>query len=384
MGRTYDAVVIGAGSFGSWAAWHLRKTGRSVLLVDAWGPAHSRASSGGESRLIRMGYGADAIYTRMAWRSLSLWHELFRRTGKQLFHRTGVLWMAREDHPNSTATRAVLTELGLPMEILTAGDLSRRYPQMRISDPGVFGILEPESGALMARRAVAAVVEDAVADGVDYLQAGVTAPRQGGRPGELRTTSGESIAAGDTVFACGPWLPKLFPELLADRIFPTRQEVFFFAPPAGSGNYGPAAMPAWIDFTEPRGPYGFPDLESRGFKLAFDEHGVPFDPDAGDRRVSDAGLAAARGFLAERFPELENAVLNESRVCQYENTFNGDFLIDRHPTVDNVWIAGGGSGHGFKHGPAVGEYLAERIGGAVGEERFKFGAPAQLRLRTVY
>ncbi|SPF45352.1 FAD dependent oxidoreductase [Candidatus Sulfopaludibacter sp. SbA4] len=379
---SYDIAVIGAGSFGSWIAWHLRRAGKSVLLVDAWSPGHARASSGGESRLIRMGYGADEIYTRMAMRSLALWRNLFRHTEQPLFQRTGVLFMARADDPHSSATGQTLRKTGAPFEIVPGGELARRYPQMRIEDPRVYGILEPESGVLMARRAVAAVVEDAVRRGVVYATEAVRGPLGNG---EVRTASGEPIRAALFIFACGPWLPKIFPGLLATRICPTRQEIFFFAPPAGDGRFAPPHFPAWIDFTDPRGPYGCPDLESRGFKLGFDRHGEAFDPDTGDRRISAAGLEEARRFLAERFPDLRDAPLTESRVCQYENTSNGDFLIDRHPEFENVWLVGGGSGHGFKHGPAVGEYVCQAIvKGGAGEPRFSFASKGERRQRTVY
>ena len=345
-GIGYDIAVIGAGAFGSWIAWHLRRAGKSVLLVDAWGPAHSRASSGGESRLIRMGYGADAIYTRMAMRSLELWQALFAAAGERLFHRTGVLWMARENDPYSAATIRTLEEAGVPFEILSTAALRRRYPQMQ-TPGGYYGIFEPQSGVLMARRAVAAVAADAVRLGAVYETRAVD-PNAG-------------PLAEVTIYACGPWLGKLFPELLGDRIRPTRQEVFFFAPPPGDTRFSPEQFPAWIDFSDPRRPYGVPDIESRGFKLALDRHGPPFDPDSGDRRPTEEGLLEARRFLAERFPDLRDAPLSEARVCQYENTSNGDFLIDRHPERRDVWLVGGGSGHGFKHGPAVGEYVAGLI-----------------------
>ena len=380
----YDIAVVGAGVFGAWTASHLHRAGQSVVLLDAWGAGHSRASSGGESRVIRMGYGADAIYTRMALRSLALWQDLAERTGQVLFHRTGVLWMAREDDPYSSATRINLEAAGVPMEIVCGPELVTRFPQMRIADSGVYGILEPKSGALMARRGVAAVVEDAAREGMACAVEAVRPP-SGGRSARVLTISGETIRAGVFVFACGPWLPKLFPRLLGKRIFPTRQEVFFFAPPAGERRFASPHLPVWIDFTDSRGPYGFPDLEQRGFKLAFDRHGAAFDPDTGDRRVSIEGLAEARRFLEERFPTLADAPLAESRVCQYENTSNGDFLIDRHPDFDNVWLVGGGSGHGFKHGPAVGESASARILKMVpGEPRFSLLAKAETENRTVY
>ena len=368
---TYDVAVIGSGAFGSWTAWHLRRAGASVLLVDAWGPAHSRASSGDESRVIRIGYGADEIYSRMAIRSLKLWRELFKRRGQKLFHQTGVLFLAREHDPYSLATRDTLQRCRVAFEWLDPSALAQRYPQMTIEEPGVCGIFEPESGALMARRAVAAVVDDAIESGVVYETRAVDAAA--------------AVDAATVVFACGPWLPTIFPGLLGRRIRTTRQEVFYFAPPAGDARFRRGAFPIWIDFGDPRGPYGFPDLESRGIKLAFDRHGIAFDPDTGDRRISAEGLREARDFLAGRFPALAGAPLTESRVCQYENSSNGDFLLDRHPEFPNVWLAGGGSGHGFKHGPAIGEYLAGRILGSAAEQpRFSLASKAEEHRRTVY
>jgi sarcosine oxidase len=385
LSTAYDVAVIGAGSFGAWTAWHLGRAGQSVLLVDAWSPGHSRSSSGGESRAIRMGYGGDAIYTRMSMRSLELWQDLFRQTGQPLFHRTGVLWMAREGDPYSAATERTLKTAGVSMEIVSGDELAHRYPQMRLSDPKVYGIFEPESGALMARRAVAAVVEDAVRHGMACTTEAVLAPSGSARQASVRTASGQAISAGAYVFACGAWLPKLFPRLLGTRIYPTRQEIFFFAPPAGDPRFAPPQWPVWIDFSDPRGPYGFPDLESRGFKVGFDRHGAAFDPDTGDRRPTAGGLEEVSRFLAERFPDLADAPLVESRVCQYENTSNGDFLIDRHPDFDNVWLAGGGSGHGFKHGPGVGEYLAAQIlGSGTVEPRFSLESKGEEQARTVY
>jgi len=377
----YDVVVIGAGVFGSWTAWHLGRAGKSVLLADAWGPGHARSSSGGESRILRLGYGADAIYTEMAWRSLAQWRDLLGRIGHSLFQQTGVLWLAREGDAYSEATHRTLERGGLPMEILPAAEITRRYPQIRLGrhDHAIF---EPEAGALLARRAVAAVVADAR---VAHATAAVEAASGSGSLAALRTLSGENIRAGTFVFACGPWLPKLFPALLGERIRPSRQEVFFFAPPAGDVRFAPPQMPVWIDFTDPRGPYGFPDLETRGCKLAFDRHGPPFDPDSGDRRIGEESVVEARAFLAERFPALADAPLAETRVCQYENTSNGDFLIDRHPDFENVWLVGGGSGHGFKHGPAVGEYVCARIldGGPV-NPRFSLATKERTENRKVF
>jgi len=236
----------------------------------------------------------------------------------------------------------------------------------------------------MARRAVAAVADFAIRNGLGYAVEAVTPPPEEIKAA-IKTASGQKIRAGNYVFACGAWLAKLFPRVLGQRIFPTRQEVFFFAPPAGDPSFSPSRLPVWFDYTDRRGPYGFPDLESRGFKLAFDRHGPHIDPDTLERRVTAEGLAEAYRYLAERFPALRDAPLTESRVCQYENTSSGDFLIDRHPDFANVWLVGGGSGHGFKHGPAVGEYVCRQIlQEGEPEPRFSLETKAVTQDRTVY
>jgi glycine/D-amino acid oxidase-like deaminating enzyme len=188
------------------------------------------------------------------------------------------------------------------------------------------------------------------------------------------------------VFACGPWLPKLFPDVLGSRFFITRQEVFFFATPPGDASFARGVMPGWVDFNEGDMFYGVPDLEARGAKVARDRHGPPIDPDAGDRLTSAEGLAEVRAYMSRRLPALARQPLEESRVCQYENTSSGDFLIDRHPRWRNVWLVGGGSGHGFKHGPAVGRYVARLLSCDSGtlEPRFGLAAKGERQHRAVH
>jgi glycine/D-amino acid oxidase-like deaminating enzyme len=202
----------------------------------------------------------------------------------------------------------------------------------------------------------------------------------------LRTTAGDTWRAERYVFACGPWLPKVFPALVGNRIFPTRQEVFFFAPERGDDRFEPSHLPGWADFNDGDIYYGFPDLESRGFKIAHDAHGVPFDPDEGDRRPTAAALDDVRAYLRRRFPALASRPMVESRVCQYENSSNGDFLIDRHPRWANVLLVGGGSGHGFKHGPAVGRYAADLLSGRLAkpEPRFSLATKGEVQRREVH
>jgi glycine/D-amino acid oxidase-like deaminating enzyme len=362
--KSYDCVVVGAGSFGAWTALRLRQAGRSVALVDARGAGNPLSSSGGASRLIRMGYGSDEIYTRWAMRSLEAWRELFARVGRpELFQPTGVLWTARSGHPHARHSLAILEKLKLPHESLSPSEMRRRYPQLHCSGD-VIAILEPGSGVLLAHRAVRAVAQEAERRGVEILSAQVTPAMP-------------PFAAGETIFACGPWLPKLFPEVVGSRIQVTRQPVFYFDAPA-------SAMPAWIDFSDPRGAYSVPPLDGQGFKLALDRHGPAFDPDTGSREATAAETAEASAFLRERFPALAGAPLVRAEVCQYESTCTGDFLIDRHPELPHVWLVGGGSGHGFKHGPAVGEYVARMLDGAAADPRFSWQSKTAAFSRTVY
>ena len=330
-----------------------------------------------------MGYGADEIYTRSALRSLQLWQELFARINQPLFHQTGVLWFAHEDDPYVVKTAETLEKIAIPFEKLTTTEVSQRYPQIGL-DRIAWAMLEPESGVLIARRAVQAVVREAIRNGVEYLQDAIAGPDGKSKLDFVSTSSGRRISAENYVFACGAWLPKIFPELLANRIHPTRQEVFFFGTPAGDQRFTAPALPTWIDFKDEA--YGLPDLEGRGIKIAIDRHGPPFDPDHGDRVSTSEGLAEVRRCLATRLPDLKDAPVTETRVCQYENTSNGDFLIDLHPDFENVWLVGGGSGHGFKHGPMVGEYVAARIEDSNEgiEPQFSLATKASEQRRAVY
>jgi len=382
--KTYDVAIVGAGVFGSWTAHFVRKSGASVALLDAYGPANSRASSGGETRVIRMGYGPDELYTRWALRSLPLWRELAARTGREIFRQTGVLWASNDADTYLRSLCGVLAQAGVDHEELKAEEIARRWPQLRFPEV-TWGVLEPQSGLLLARDAVQTLVKELVKGSVEYIPFSADAPSVSDGKLQAIQSGGESVSAGTFVFCCGPWLPKIFPELLAERIFPTRQEVFFLGAPSGSADFGPPKMPVWLHRTHADLPYALPDIEGRGFKIAFDRHGERFDPDTGSRVVGESSIARLRDYLRQHIPQLEHAPVLETRVCQYENTWNGDFLIDRHPQLENVWIAGGGSGHGFKHGPALGEYLSGRIlHGAPGEPRFSLSAKLTAQNRAVY
>ena len=373
-----DVAVIGAGVFGAWSAWHLKKAGLSVALIDQYSPGHARSSSGGESRVIRVSYGGDLLYSSMAVDSLAQWDALSQRQSQPILHKVGVLWFSADNDASAKQSLEWLRASGLGRWEGDAAALRARFPQMRFADNET-GFIETGTGALIAGRGVQAVVADARLEAV-----------RGKAESPKRLQNGIYEVAGITarslVYACGPWLPKIFPEVLGSRIFVTRQEVFHFGAAPGDTRFAAPALPVWADSNAQDFAYGFPDLEGQGFKMAFDTHGEEVDPDTQNRQVSAAGVARARAYLKTRFPDLAEAPLIHARVCQYENSSNGDFLIDRLPGHDNVWLVGGGSGHGFKHGPAVGKRVAAHIINAATpvEPRFSLATKATKQNRTVY
>ena len=372
MASQPDVVVVGAGVLGAWTAFFLRQQGTRTLLVDAWEPGHLRATSSDESRVLRCGYGERRLYTRWAWEALALWKQWQQVWGAELFHRLGVLWMHERENEFTAASLAALNEENIPVERLTLEELARRFPQISPAGIGV-AYLEPEAGALSARLAVRTVAEQFVRTGGEFQLGRVEPPadKKGSKLEEIRLADGTRLAAGSFVFACGPWLPQIFPNELGGFIRVTRQEVFYFGVPPGDSRFNAGQMPAWLLGNY----YGIPALAGRGFKMAEDEVGPPFDPTTGERVASEAVAQRVRKQLALRFPALKDAPLLEARVCQYESTADGHLLLDRHPEWENVWLVGGGSGHSFKLAPKVGSVAASAIVGTTTE------LPAELRLR---
>ena len=334
-----SATIVGAGVFGAWIGYALRQRGWTITLIEQHGPGNSRASSGGETRIIRSGYGDHAIYAQWARDALPRWLALERQAAAPLFTRTGALFVGRNESW-LRATLHTLHQQRVTAEWIDPFQLAARYSQLRFDD-AAGAVFEPDAGVLFARRAVQALVRLLVSAGATLISAKADASTL------IRNSTDDAL-----IFAAGPWLPALFPDLLGDFIVPTRQEVFFL----GASS---ADLPAWVAFDE--GIYGLPDLEHRGVKVAIDAHGAPVDPETMDRVVDANAVTRIREVLQRRLPALAEAPLLESRVCQYENTPDGHFLLDRLHGQDRVWIAGGGSGHGFKHGPSIGEYLADLI-----------------------
>ena len=353
-------AVIGAGAFGGWTALNLLRSGAKVTLLDAWGPGHSRSSSGGESRVIRHSY-SKLIYVEMAKRSLALWHEANDSWGRPLLHVSGVLHMYQADAPfNFGEDGTLMADAGVAHEILDHDMLVERYPQVNM-DGITSALYEPTAGYLLARRACQAVVDAFRNEGGEYRTAYVQPGKiSGGRMADIGLSGGGTLSADQYVFACGPWLRTLFPDVLGPHLAISRQEMFYFGTPASDPRYTNGEFPVWTDIGDTIW-YGIPGGEHRGFKVADDSHGPEHDPSTSERTVTAKGISAAAKYIGNRFPGLKGAPLIESRVCQYTNTPDGDFIADKHPQADNLWLLGGGSGHGFKHGPALGEMVAAQV-----------------------
>ncbi len=355
-------AVIGAGAFGGWTAIHLVRNAVRVTLLDAWGPGNSRASSGGETRIIRATYGPAVHYTRMAARALQLWKEHEKRWNRKLFHRSGVLWMAGgADDAFERASLDALRAAGITFAELSAAEAGQRFPQINFANVN-WCIWERESGFLPARGNCRIVLEHFLAEGGEYREVSVAPGAVEGREmGALALSDGTTLRADHYIFACGPWLGKLFPDVIGPLIRPTRQEVFFFGTPPGDARYSEAHMPAWIDRGANSLYYGVPGHERRGFKAGDDARGAECDPTSQERTASPDMLRQVRSHIEFRFPGLKGAPVVETRVCQYEQTPDENFILDRHPSAQNAWLVGGGSGHGYKHGPAVGELVAQLV-----------------------
>jgi sarcosine oxidase len=381
---TSDVVVVGAGAMGAWTALRCRRAGWSTTLIDAFGAGHPRATSGDETRILRSSHGADAFYARWAREARTAWQAFGEETGQRLFHEVGMLWFALREDGFEAASLATLRSLGIPVQRVDREDLRGLWPQLGVDDLA-FAVFEPEAGLVMARAGIMAVTRSFAGAGGHVELAEVRPGASDGRRLlEVVAQDGRRHAAGSFVFAAGPWLPRLFPALLGPLITVTKQDVVFLGPAPGDGRFSSEWLPCWVDYDG--GFYGIPATDGRGLKIAPDRDGPQFDPSHGERLIDPDTVRQVRRYARRRFPAMADAPVVETRVCQYESTPDSEFILDRHPDFDNVWIAGGGTGHAFKHGPVIASYLVSRLAGAPAgpdEERFSLtrvrSAAAHLR-----
>lgn len=349
-------AVIGAGSFGGWTSLYLKRNGFDVTLIDAWGAGNSRSTSGDETRVIRSTYGANEFYFDLNVRALHLWKEHQEIWDRQVFFNCGVIWLCYgEKNPIVDDSIPFAEKHHMEYEYLKAGEIQKRFPLIQTSDLH-HAWFDPYGGYLKARESCQLVQETFLNEGGKMILAYAQPDRINGQLTELKLSNGEKLKADAFIFACGPWLGRLFP-FLSEKITCTKQEAYYFGAPADKAEAF-NNMPCWVDLDGDDYYYGIPGNANRGFKIGVDRRGEIFDPTNGERILNPQVLEKARKFISHRFPDLKNAPLAESRVCPYENSPDGNFIFEKHPDADNVWVLGGGSGHGFKHGPALGELVA--------------------------
>jgi glycine/D-amino acid oxidase-like deaminating enzyme len=365
-----EVVVVGAGTFGASLAWRLARAGAAVTLVDQFEPGDARATSGGETRLIRCSHGADAEYTAMARTARGLWRELEAETGADLLHECGVAWFAHGEEGWEADSAAAMAALGIPCERVEPEAARGLFPSVGVADLR-WVLLEPEAGVLRAQRAVQALARAAAAHGARVVRSRARPDGDAAVLDDGRRLSGDAV-----VWACGGWLAELFPEAVELRV--TCQELVFLD---GGPAWADPGVPGWVDYD--RAMYGTADVDDLGVKAALDTEGPPLHPDAALPAGGDT-IGAVRAYLADRFPALAGAPVRDVRCCRYELSADSHFIAALHPGRERTWLPGGGSGHGFKHGPA----LAERVAAALrGDEplpaRFAVGPRAPGRsLRT--
>lgn len=362
-----SALVVGGGIFGSALADRLTTDGWEVTLVDTFEPGDPRSESGGETRMLRYSHGADRFYTELSYKSLALWREL----GAGVLVEAGAVWLAHDEAGWESKSEATLRAAGIPVERLTPEETRALFPSLNVDDVA-FGVLETEGGVLRAGDGVRALVARARAGGLQVVQAAATPAGAA-----VALADDRRLEADHVIWACGAWLGRVFPGLVELRI--TRQDVCLFDVPS---EWATPGVPGWLDFDSSF--YGHGLIEPHGMKVSNDREGAEIDLDPRPERASDASMARSSEYLARRFPALAGSSIRSAPVCHYSLTADGGFLFARHPEYERVWLLGGGSGHGYKHGPAMAEGVAAVLRGeAEAEARFRLGAREPSRaLRT--
>lgn len=344
-----DLVVVGAGVIGAWTALLAQERGLQVELIDMHHPGHGFGSSGGDSRNIRAAYGSDLLFTRWAQAAWQAWQAREADLGLRMLFPSGALWTGSANRLNEQAS--MFDRIAQPCELLHGAEVVRRWPHLRYGDDETV-FYEPNAGVLLAGASLRAIVDRFQRLG-GSLQLGRVEV-----DAELRLWQGGSrVKADNVLFACGPWLPRLFPDLLGPLMRTPRRELFFFD--ANGGGFGFDRTPNLVD----QEAWTSSDI-GNGLKVAPRVRGVPFDPDRDPRVPSPDLLASARAYLGRRIPALADASLSHAFVGCLENTASEDFIIDRHPDEPRWLIAGGGSGHAFKFGPVLGELVLSMLTGA--------------------
>ena len=351
MGDRPEAVVAGGGVAGVMTALSLLRRGCRVTLVDRWEIGHSRASSSDYTRILRSIHGSDELYTRWARDARLRWMELQQELGTTLFVECGALILAGRNKTGwEDATLPVFERLGVPHLRLDVDEIRLRFPQFQPT--GVeYGIFEPEAGFVMAKRAIVQTAERFRQEGGRIRYGRVDTD-----PSERPLLDGKPIEADLVVMAAGPWLGSLFPRTIRPISRVVRQDIIYTSPPDSVTAYGAEEMPCWVDHGY--GAYGTPSVEGSGVKAAIAWEQTVIDLDRDNRVVQASAFHRTRQYLRHRLPGLAEQRAVDQKACQIAMTPDTHFIIDFHPEHRNVLIAGGCSGHLFKHGPVFGDFAA--------------------------
>ena len=372
-GRGRSVIIVGAGIFGVTAALELRRRGYDVSLLDPGPLPHPLATSTDISKMVRSDYGDDELFTAMAEESIQGWRRWNREWRSELYHNDGFLIMTSETMRPGTFEHdsfELMKMRGVRPERMSSELLKLRFPAWA-SDRFVDGFLSPMGGWVEADNVVARLIEEARAAGVS-VAAGtkvVGLIENGSRVGGVVAADGGQHMADYVVVAAGPWTPTLLPDL-QDVMWPVGQPVLYFRPD-NPADYRPPRFLPWAADISSTGWYGFPATEDGVLKVS--NHGPGRRMSAGSsREVPPAEEGRFRRFLQGTFPSLADAPLISSRYCLYCDTWDGNFLIDHDPDREGLLVATGGSGHGFKFAPVLGNLIADVLEGAANPYASRF------------
>ena len=364
MSTQRSIIVAGAGIFGLTGALELRRRGYDVTVVDPGPVPHPLAASNDVSRMVRMDYAGDKLYSDLAAEAIAEWHVWNERNGSLLYHEDGFLVLTSEPLEGSSVERQsydLLTAAGWQLERLGSQGVAERFPQWN-AEHYIDGYFNPRGGWAAAGETVAFLASEAATAGIE-VRAGFQADSvvvESSRAAGLRAADGSELRGEAVVIAAGVWTPRLIPEM-ADMMTPVAQTLVYLRPTAPD-RFRPPHFPPWGADIPKTGWYGFPTNSEGVVKLA--NHGPGRVVDADDPRDGDPAVVDySRRFLSGSVPELAGAPLAGSRACFYNDTWDGDFYIARHPEIEGLTVATGGSGHAFKFTPALGRVTADVVEG---------------------
>ncbi len=382
----YDAIIIGGGIVGVSTACVLAGRGMRVLLLERYAPAHEHGSSHGDSRMIRFDY-EENVYVEMAARAFRAWGDLSKRLGRPVFRQTGICNLAPADADVLDVLETRLRDCELPYERLAGSAFIRRFPQLNLARTSE-AIYQPDSAVLFADEVVRSLWDCAREDGADTLaETEVVSVDPGDDRVEVAASYGRSWSGTYLVLATGGWTGRWLDALGIDTSLVVTRELLAYFPQAGSVPHEAGAMPNVIDYHTPDPFYCVPQVRVPGVKAGCHRTGRIVEADDAEE-VDRANLAAVQEFIGRRCPHLNRDPV-AVKHCLYTNSADYHFILDRHPEHDNVVLAAGFSGHGFKFGPVLGEILAARLfdetppvdTSLFGLERFN--RPDALKPRTI-